>query len=220
MEPFVKLYRKMLAWEWYDDINTKIVFIHCLLRANWQPCKWHGVDIEAGSFITSLATLANEVNLSVMQVRTALNHLNLTGEITSKQQGKYRVITVNSWGAYQGDNKVRNKVVTRSQQGDNKVVTTDKEIKEIKESKDLKEVKNIYGEYRHVRLTDRELDRLFNDYGEADTLAAIKYLDEYIQEKPSYKSKDHNLAMRRWVFDAVNEKKAKIRPQASDWLKA
>jgi hypothetical protein len=111
-------------------------------------------------------------------------------------------------------------VVTRSQQDDNKVVTTDKEIKEIKESKDLKEVKNIYGEYRHVRLTDRELDRLFNDYGEADTLAAIKYLDEYIQEKPSYKSKDHNLAMRRWVFDAVNEKKAKSRPQASDWLKA
>lgn len=214
-DAFIKLYRKMLDWEWYDDINTKIVFIHCLLRANWQPTKWHGIDIEAGSFITSLATLANETCLTVMQVRTALKHLNVTGEVTSKQQGKYRIVTVNLWGQYQGDNKVRNKVVTRSQQGDNKVVTTDKEYKEIKEREEVKEVKNIYGEYRHVRLTDRERDRLFNDYGESETMAAIKYLDEY-KERKGYKSKNDNLTLRNWVFNAIKEKTK----STNDWLNA
>ena len=69
--------------------------------------------------------------------------------------------------------------------------------------------KNTYGEYSNVKLTDQEYERLVNDYGEQDTRSAIKFLDEYIEEK-GYKSKSHNLALRRWVFDAVQQHRAKI----------
>ena len=65
-------------------------------------------------------------------------------------------------------------------------------------------VKHKYGEYAHVKLTDKERDQLFNDYGEAETHDAIKYLDEYIEMK-GYKAKSHYLCMRKWVFDAVKE---------------
>ena len=211
-DAFIKLHRKMLEWEWYDDANTKILFLHCLLRANWKPGSWHGIDYEPGEFITSLATLSEETHLTTHQVRTALEHLIMTGEVASKCQGKARIITVNNWNEYQVGGKESGKVVATSRQGGGKVVATDKEYKEIKESKEVKEVKNIYGEYKHVKLTQKEFDRLVNDYGESETLAAIKFLDEYIQEKPSYKSKDHNLAMRRWVFNAVKEWRAKNKP--------
>ena len=40
------------------------------------------------------------------------------------------------------------------------------------------------------------------------TEEAIRYLDEYIDDK-GYKSKSHYLAMRRWVFNALDERKAK-----------
>ena len=219
-EPFIKLYKKMLDWEWYDDTNTKILFLHCLLKANWKSGSWHGISYDPGQFITSLETLSVETHLSVMQVRTALQHLISTSEITSKQQGKCRIITVNNWNLYQGDNKQPNKQITRRQQDDNKVVTTDKEYKEDKE---LKEVKNIYGEYRHVRLTEAEWDKLCNEYGNEKTREAIKYLDEYIEMK-GYKAKSHYLAMRKWVFNAVKEDKAKHRPQGTsvfdDWANA
>lgn len=66
--------------------------------------------------------------------------------------------------------------------------------------------KHKYGEYQHVLLTDKERERLVNDFGEDTTHEAIKYLDEYIEEK-DYKSKSHNLAIRRWVIKAVQEKK-------------
>ena len=138
-DAFIKLYKKMLKWEWYDDPNTKILFLHCLLKANWEQTKWHGIEIEPGQFITSLKTLAKEVKLSIQQVRTAIEHLESTGEITSKPQSKYRIITVNSWGCYQGSNKQSNKQVTNKQQASNKQVTTVKEIKEIKEKEELKE---------------------------------------------------------------------------------
>jgi len=72
-----------------------------------------------------------------------------------------------------------------------------------------KEPKHKYGEYSHVMLTDKERDRLMDEFGEQETLAAIKFLDEYIEEK-GYKSKNHNLALRRWVFDAIKRDKQKV----------
>ena len=238
-EAFIKLHRKMLDWEWFDNFNVFRLFMYCLLKANWKRTKWHGIEVEAGQFITSLSTLSDETGLTIQQVRTALSHLKSTGELTDYQQGKYRIITVNNWGSYQGDNRVDNReitgyqqddnnLITGCQQDDNRMVTTDKEYKEYKELKESKEVeegkdkKHIYGEYRHVRLTDREMDRLVNDYGEQETHAAIKYLDEYKQRKP-YKSKDDNLTLRKWVFDAVKEDKARGQPQETifdAWAKA
>ena len=67
--------------------------------------------------------------------------------------------------------------------------------------------KHKYGEFKHVLLTDEERDRLFKDKGEELTLKAIKKLDEYIEET-GRKYKNHNLTLRRWVFDAINEKKS------------
>ena len=134
---FIKLYKKMLKWEWYDDINTKVLFFHCLLRANWCPTRWHGVELQAGQFVTSLASLAKETKLTVRQVRVALDHLIMTGEVTSKCQSKYRIITVNSWNEYQGNDKQVDKQMTNKRQANDKQVTTDKEIKEIKEVKNI-----------------------------------------------------------------------------------
>jgi hypothetical protein len=71
--------------------------------------------------------------------------------------------------------------------------------------------KNIYGEYKHVRLTDKQYDKLVADYGDQETKDAIKFLDEYIQMK-GYKSVDHNLAIRKWVFDAVQRERQKKTP--------
>ena len=121
---YILLHRKMLEWEWYDEPNTCRVFIHCLLKANWKPCKWHGVEIESGQFITSLQSLAVETSLSVRQVRTALDHLISTGEVTSKGQSKFRIITVNNWLSYQLGDKQNDKQPTSNRQATDKQPTT------------------------------------------------------------------------------------------------
>lgn len=73
---------------------------------------------------------------------------------------------------------------------------------------DLKEKKHKYGEYSHVLLKDRELEKLNEDYGEMATQEAITFLDEYI-EMMGKKYKSHYLVMKRWVFEAVEERKKK-----------
>ena len=75
-----------------------------------------------------------------------------------------------------------------------------------------KETKHKYGEYKNVLLTDSEYEKLKKDYGEEETNKAITYLDEYIEMK-GYKAKSHNLAIRKWVFEALKEQKQRQKPQ-------
>lgn len=118
---FVKVYRKFMEWEWYTDVNTKTLFIHCLLRANWKAGSWKGINYLPGEFITSLPSLAKESGLSIQQVRTSLNKLISTGEITSKTTDsvtgktltRNRIITVNNWDEYQIDNSQTNSQTNR-----------------------------------------------------------------------------------------------------------
>ena len=67
----VNIDRSFLDWQWYKDIHTSRLFIHCLLKA----------DPESRSFTTSLSNLANELGCSVRNIRTAINHLISAGEI-------------------------------------------------------------------------------------------------------------------------------------------
>ena len=69
-----------------------------------------------------------------------------------------------------------------------------------------KSTKHHYGEYKHVSLTDEEYKKLVQERGQAKTEAAITFLDEYLEMNgKSYKS--CYLALRKWVFDALEEKK-------------
>ena len=75
-------------------------------------------------------------------------------------------------------------------------------------SKSKKPVKHRYGEFQNVQLTDSEYKKLTDEYGEILIDKAIVFLDEYIEEK-GYKSKSHNLAIRRWVIDAIKDREKK-----------
>lgn len=123
-EGFIQLWRKFKKWEWYDNINTKVLFLHLLLSANHEERYWHGIKIEKGQFVTSIQKLAIETGLSVQNVRTALDNLQSTHEITKYTTPKYTIITINNWCEYQGGNKVTNKQLTNNQQTTNKQLTT------------------------------------------------------------------------------------------------
>ena len=71
-----------------------------------------------------------------------------------------------------------------------------------------KAVKHKHGEYQHVLLTDNEIEKLIEEYDKDMTVKLIKFLDEYIEMK-GYKAKNHYLAIKKWVVDAVKEREVK-----------
>ncbi|MBQ6094395.1 MAG: hypothetical protein IJL09_03260 [Lachnospiraceae bacterium] len=125
---FIALHRRLIDWRWYKDNNTKAVFIHCLLRANWQDVAYKGVDLKRGQFITSLEKMQEDLGLSQKEVRTALKHLVSTGEVASKATNKYRIITVLNYDKWQ----VTGKQEASQGQTEGKPGATDNKEKEFK----------------------------------------------------------------------------------------
>lgn len=142
MSGYIKIYRNILEWEWWDDINTYRLFTYMVLKANWKDGRFKGLDIPKGSFVSSVGKMADETSLTVNEVRTALKHLISTNEITSNPHGKFTVFTVNNYCLYQEDNeqitskpREDNKQVTSRPQPINDLLTTIEEVKEGKQGR-------------------------------------------------------------------------------------
>ena len=134
---YIKLYRKLAEWEWYKDIPVRVLFEHCLIKANIKDKNWKGLIIKQGSFVSSLDNLAFETGLSKMQVRTALKKLKSTHEITHKTTHQYSIIIVNNWHLYQPDNTQDNTQITHEQHTNNTQITLTKEYKNEKNEKNI-----------------------------------------------------------------------------------
>ena len=144
---WLKLHRSTLEWEWYSEVNVCRLFFHLLLRANYKPSKYKGHEIPIGSIVSGRDALAEQTGLSVMQVRTALDKLKSTQEITITKTSKFSIIAINKWKDYQGDNHK----ITEDQPQDNQGLTSDQpssnhQITTSKEGKKESMVKKGEGE--------------------------------------------------------------------------
>jgi len=143
MDGYIKLFRQLTEWEWYKNQNTKDLFIHCLLKANYEEKVWQGRVIEVGSFVTSIEKLSVELGLTAKKTRLALNNLKRTNEITTTATNKNTTIYVQNWANYQSSLNEKDKQKANEQtnkgQTKGKQRATTKELKELEEIKELKE---------------------------------------------------------------------------------
>lgn len=101
MKGYIKLHRTILNWEWYKDTNTKILFIHLLLNACFDRCKFMGVYMKKGQYITSMSRLSSDIGLTARQLRTSISRLQKTKEIDVKTTNKFTVFTIINYQNYQ-----------------------------------------------------------------------------------------------------------------------
>lgn len=128
----IKIDRRILEWEWYSDINTCRVFIHLLLKANWKDGRFQGTEVPRGSLVTSYSNLAKDTGLSVKNVRTALNHLETTGEVAVNRHPKFSVVTVKKYNLYQTDGTVTGSQVAVNRQATGSQPATIEEGKKVR----------------------------------------------------------------------------------------
>lgn len=125
---YIALHRSLLDWEWYSDINARVVFIHCLLIANFKEKKWRGNTILRGQFISSRKEMASQIGITEQQFRTAMNKLISTNDITSSGSAQHTVFTVVNYEKYQGVNQQDNQPATNDQPADNQPATNDQPL--------------------------------------------------------------------------------------------
>lgn len=149
---FVKFDRKIANWRWYHDVNTFKLFFHLIITANYEPKPFENITVQRGQRIASYGTLAEETGLSVRNVRTAIRHLILTGEVTSKSTNKYSVFTIVNYDLYQ-DNRQTNRQTSDKQPTSNRQAS-DNNGRKIKKDKKDKEIYAAPAAHTNGRRTD------------------------------------------------------------------
>ena len=178
-DTYIRLYRSLLNWDYYRDRNVKDVYIHCLLSANFKEKNWKGEKIERGSFVTTYKKMSEELGMTPQEVRTALNKLIDSNNITKKITNKYTVISVVGYDVRQNsDVEVTNKLTSK--------IANKKEPVKVKEVKNEPVIKpSIKGPVEVHYITERLLNNNLIDSSE------LLLFDEIIQDAlSSYEAVD------------------------------
>lgn len=186
MSGWIKLHRQILDWEWYSDVNCFRLFTHLLLKANHKEKRFKGIELNIGSIVTSRDLLAKETGLSSQQIRTALNKLISTNEITSKTSPQGTILQIVSYEKYQ----VSTNEVTNEQPTSNQRATTNKN--------DKKEKKFIAPTFQEV-----------SDYCKQNNFSidCNRFIDFYSSKGwmvGKNKMKDWRAAARTWKTQIIN----------------
>lgn len=199
---YVKLDRGILDWEWYRDANTCRVFLHLLLKANWKPGRFKGVEVPRGSLVTSLSKLAEELKLTIRNVRTAIKHLISTGEVTQCCHAKFSVFSIKNYDLYQsGDTQ------------DDSQVTTIEERKNIKNKKDIYNVEqdskdlfdDIQGEYQCKPADTAKGTEYQYKVDNGSSGYPYKEIIAYLNDKTGKSFKDKSKDTRKHIRQKIDE---------------
>ena len=201
---WIKSYRSILDWEWWDDKNTTRLWIYLLHAVNYETKKWHGITIEPGQIITSREELSKATGLSQQEVRTSLTRLKSTSNLTNQSTSQYTLITVVKWQDYQ--DQLTNQSTNQStsvQPASNQRPTTTKESKEIKKVRS-KEIKSITDEplKRSQKFIPPSVEQVENYCQERNNhINPNQFVDYYIArdwQLGKVKMKDWEATIRTW----------------------
>ena len=100
-EGWIKIYFKMLEWEWMDDPYVVTLWLRILLNANLKERKWHGRTIRRGQWLTSVHHLAEQTGWSRNTIKRILRILEQSRQITTETDVHGMLITVVNFSKYQ-----------------------------------------------------------------------------------------------------------------------
>lgn len=191
---FTQINNDIVNWEWYTEINTKVLFLHLLIKVNFEKKDWRGITIERGQTVTSIENLANETGLTVSKVKTAISHLLKTNYIKTDATNKYTLLTLLNYDVLtfkelKGSKQISKQIANKTQSKQKEIATT-KETKETKETKDI-----------NMRESD--------DIKPLSHYLEINFSDDFLRLKLEYESQIENFdfCLRKFYN---NKPKAKI----------
>lgn len=221
MEGWIKLHRKVLEWEWYDDSNMVHLYLHLILSANHEDKIWKGDIIKRGQLITGRKSLSVKTGISERSIRTCLERLKKSKEVTIKTTNKNSLITILNYDLYQ----VKEKRRPAESPANDQQTTTNKNVKNIKKIINITPLQAVT-----QNQTNEEFLR-FCKY--IDSLEEVKKIEKQItiEQFQSIKQKypkdlvgDKLEALNNWLLDpnvpkGKKNKKSLYHLMVNTWLK-
>lgn len=146
---FIKLSEKIVDWEWFTDPKMVQIWVYLLVKAQqFEDGRYRGVDLKTGQIVTGRKEISRETGLSEQEVRTCLNRLKSTSEITIESTNKYSIITILKYDHYQSADAYGNQQINQqaNQQSTNKQPAINQQSTTIAKILRNEDIKNIHKE--------------------------------------------------------------------------
>lgn len=183
---WIKLWRKLLLNGIIKDRSLLQVFIYCLLKANHKEegiiFNSKEMILKPGQFITGRFKASEDLKLKGKMWDRKVDSLRKMKILTKEVTNKFTIISIINWDTYQSNAETNDQV--NDQQMTNKRPTNDQQMTTDKNDKnDKKILKYIYGEFKNVKLSKEEHEKLVAEFGESGTKDKIESLSQYVASK-------------------------------------
>lgn len=212
MSGWIKIHRSFDKWEWRDDPHMVSLFLRLLTEANFEDKKWHGQTIKRGQLIFGRKQWSEKTGFSPQTLRTCIERLKSTSEITSQSTNKFTIITIVKYEEYQSEPEASTSQstsnLTNDQPTNNQQTTTPKEYKKKRKKEDAPKV--IYPDWLPIEdFNDWIINRKNKPTPRAIELA-IDRLKEYRDKGHDPKLVLQNSIMNGWegIFEPNHRKSA------------
>lgn len=141
---YIKLWRKTLESSVWGNPSIFRLWAWCLMKATYKQItmqvNWRTVTLDPGQFIFGRLQASKETGLSQQTVRTCLQALKSTSNITTKSTNRFTIITIINWDSYQTEENEINQQI--NQQTNQHLTSSQPAANHKQEVKNIKNVKN------------------------------------------------------------------------------
>ena len=102
---WVRLHRKLLEWEWYQDAHMVHLLVHLLLTASHENREYKGLIIKRGQLATTTKELSEALGTSKTSIWRRLKRLEVERFVKLEVKQKETVITICKYDSYQENKK-------------------------------------------------------------------------------------------------------------------
>jgi len=187
---YINLWRKSLEGGLLKNHKAWAFWTWCLMKASYKIHKqiigFQEIELMPGQFIFGRKKASIELSMSERSIRTCLNFLINSKNLTIKTTNKFSIITICNWNSYQDIKSITDQQPTNNRPTTDQQLTTNnkgnKGNKGNKEKKVNKEKKRLFG--TSVFLTDEEYQKLETKFGKLITDDWIERMNLYAGQKP------------------------------------
>lgn len=187
---YVNLWRKSLECGLLKNHKVWVFWTWCLLKASYRVHKqvvgYQEIELLPGQFIFGRKKAAIELGMSERNVRTCLDFLSKSQNLTIKTTNKFSIITICNWDIYQSQNFLNDQQkdqppTNKRPTNDQQTTTNNKGNNSNKGNKGNNKDKKLFGEF--VFLTDEEYQKLCEKFTKPVADDWIERLNEYAMQK-------------------------------------
>ncbi len=142
-------------------------------KLHTQKVGFQEIEVFPGQFIFGRKVASEALNISEQTIRTCMEYLKKSKNITIKSTNKFSIITIVNWDTYQTEDEKTTIKSTNDQPTTNQQLTTNKNVKNVKEKYIYPDWLNLelWSEFKNLRI---KLKKPLTEYAEKLAVNSLK----------------------------------------------